>query len=84
MNAVGITKASVFLICLGLISWQSQVCVQRYLKFHLNTEVTFEKSTENTFPAFTVCPAYHVAYDNTQLVSASPTITLIKCSTNKI
>ena len=54
-------------LSLGLIIWQTQVCLQRYLSFHLNTEVTFEKSSENTFPAFTVCPAYHVAYNISQL-----------------
>ena len=55
------------LSCLSVLSWQSYVCLLKYLQYLQNTEVTFEKSTELPFPVFIVCPAYSVAYNNTKL-----------------
>ena len=60
-------KALVFSICLGLIIWQSYACLQKYLQFHLNTDVKFVKNTEINFPVFIVCPAYPVAYKGNML-----------------
>ena len=69
MNVLSMTSLRYFLFvsCLSVLSWQSYVCLQKYLQFLQNTEVTFEKSTELPFPVLIVCPAYLVAYNTTKL-----------------
>ena len=69
MKVLSMTSLRYFLFvsCLSALAWESYVCLQKYLQFLQNTEVTFEKSTELPFPVLIVCPAYLVAYNTTKL-----------------
>ena len=66
-NAVLLVKALIVLLCACALFVQSGRCLVRYLDKATSTILSVRPTGQAPFMAFTLCPDYHMAYNDSEL-----------------